>query len=43
MLMFSSGVGDDPAAGSVVATDRLAAMMDRMEAVADGMRRGELG
>lgn len=43
MLMFSSGVGDDPAAGSVVATDRLAAMMDRMEAMADGMRRGELG
>ena len=42
-MMFGSGVGDDPQAGAVVATDRLAAMMDRMEAMADGMRKGEVG
>jgi len=43
VMMFGSGVGDDPQAGAVVATDRLAAMMDRMEAMADGMRKGEVG
>jgi hypothetical protein len=40
VAMFGSGAGDNPEAGFLVATDRLAALMDRLEAMADGMRRG---
>ena len=42
VAMFGSGAGDDPDAGFLVAADRLAALMDRLEAMADGMRRGDL-
>ncbi len=40
LAMFGSGIGDDPESGFVIASDRLALMMDRLEAMADGMRTG---
>ena len=41
VAMFGSGAGDNPDAGFLVAADRLAALMDRLEAMADGMRGGD--
>jgi hypothetical protein len=41
VAMFGSGAGDDPGAGFVVAIDRLTALMDRLEHIADGLQRGD--
>ena len=40
LAMFGSGIGDDPESGFVIASDRLALMMDRLEAMEDGARTG---
>ena len=42
LAMFGSGIGDDPDSGFVVAVERLALMMDRLETLLDGMPTAEV-